>query len=413
MKVKNVNQYLSYIILLFSSVWVFFCFNESSMALESIALFALLLLLNPRSDIFKDVVFFLLITIFFTGTLFMSGRLMERGGYNIPWKFLVKFFHILFAAMCGSVMRNLSSRQKKRVVCFALGSITISSIVSLYYVLRVNSLAIRYRELVGISQTFTFDQLFALPILAPGLVLFYLKMKKNLKHKLLFIAASVVIFLCVFFSVLTTAILITLIGLALVFLFTSFEKGNKMAIFWAILLVVFGGILLFFRTQIGELLYGIVGNMSTVVQQRLSRVIDMLFATDHANTYSMDRRFELADYSLDTFRAHPIFGIGIGGIRYGVIGYHQEWPDVLGVCGIIGTAIIVFAFCIYFKKLFRRTTENIDRMGTTIGLILMLILGCLDPCLVLPELYVIMVILPNISALVYGGNDGVLIEWKN
>lgn len=412
MKVKNLNQYLSYLILLFSSIWIFFCFNESSMALESIALFALLLLLNPRSENLKDVFFFLLITMFFTGALFMSGRLMERGNYNIPWKFLVKFFHILFAAMCGSVMRNLSSRQKKRVVCFALGSIAISSIVSLYYVLRVNSLAIRYRELVGISQTFTFDQLFALPLLAPALVLFYFRMKKNLKHKMLFIAATAVIFLCVFFSVLTTAILITLVGLALVFLFTSFEKGNKMAIFWAILLVIFGAVLLFFRTQIGEFLYGIVGNMSTVVQQRLSRVIDMLFATDHANTYSMDRRFELADYSLDTFRSHPVFGIGIGGIKYGVIGYHQEWPDVLGVCGIVGTCVIAMAFYNYINKLLKRSTDKTDRMGCTIGLLLLLILGCLDPCLVLPELYIIMVILPNLSALVDDYKEGLVLKWN-
>ena len=400
MKARITNQYLSYIILLFSSIWVFFCFNESSMALESIALFAMLLLLNPRLDSFKDILLFLILTIFFTIALLMSGRLMERGGYNIPWKFLVKFFHILYAAMCGFVMRNLSKRQRKRVVCFALGSITISSIISLYYVLCVNSLAIRYRELVGISQTFTFDQLFALPLLAPVLILFYLRMKNILKHKVLFIAAVLAVFLCVFFSVLTTAILISLVGLALVFLFTSFEKGNKMAIFWAVLLVVFGGILLFFRTQVGEFLYGIIGNMPTVVKQRLSRVIDMLFATDHANTYSMDRRFELAGYSLDTFMSHPAFGIGIGGIQYGVIGYHQEWPDVLGVCGIVGAVILFLAFYIYFKKLFKTAANKVDKMGMVIGLILLLILGCLDPCLVLPELYVVMVILPNLSALV-------------
>lgn len=406
MKVRNLKQFLSYIILLFGSVWVFFCFNESSMALESVVLFALLMLLNPKLKNYKEILFFLIIALFFTVSLLISGRLMERGDYNIPWKFLIKFFHVLFAAMCGSIMRNLSNRQRKRVVCFALGSITISSIISLYYVLRVNSLAIRYRELVGISQTFTFDQLFALPILAPVLVLLYFKTKKNVKHRVLFIAATLSIFFCIFFSVLTTAILITLVGLALVFLFVSFEKGNKLAIFWALLLVLLGGFFVFFRTQIGEFLYGIVGNMSTVVQQRLSRVIDMLFATDHANSYSMDRRFELADYSLDTFREHPLFGIGIGGIRYGVIGYHQEWPDILGVCGIFGTIILVIAFYMYFKKMLKRSLNKIDKTGTAIGLIVLFFLGWCDPCLVLPELYVVMVIIPNLSALTIDKKGG-------
>lgn len=396
---KNLRQLVTYVVLLFSSFWIFFCLNESSMVKEGIILFGVLLLANLRVRSIRDVVFPSLLVVFFMVTLLLSGRFFERGDYTMPYKFPIKFIHFLFAAMCASAIYNLSNRQKKLVVLTAFGTLLVSCAVSIYFATFVNPLAIRYRQLAGIAQTISFDQTFALMLIFPALVYFYVKYGRNMMHRRWYLAFAAIVLVCILESALTTVILLTTGGVALCFLMTSFERGDKKAIVIAILLFFALVLFLMFRQQLGELAFSLTKNLNTTVQGRMRRVIDIVFGTEHQNAYTMDDRLELANYSLNTFRAHPLFGVGVAGIRFGVIGYHQEWPDVLGVCGIVGTAVVAAVFMDTFRRLRRRTFDRVDRGAFFLSGALFFILGWLDPCIQLPELYTLMVIVPNMSAL--------------
>lgn len=399
-KAKNIQQLLTYAILLFSSFWMFFFLNESSMAVEGFVLFVVLLLANLNYRSIRDVLFPALLAAFFIISLLFSGRFFERGNYNIPYKFIINFVDCLFTTMCASAMCNLEVRQKRRVVMMALITIFVSCAVSLYYATFVRHLTIRVCLMYDVKQILSFSQLYAMPVLFPSLVFFYAKYRRQMKHRMWYVLLLVIVFVFLLNSMLATATLLSIGGVGICFLMVSFERGDKKAV--VIATVLFAAAILFFlfREPLGEFAYGLTKNMNTELQGRLRRVFDIIFATEHRNAYSMDRRFELAGYSLDAFRSHPIFGVGVGGIRYGVIGYHQEWPDLLGVCGIVGTVIVTAVFVDTFQRIKKRTIERTDRWSLYLGCLMLFILGWLDPCLDSPILYAAVVILPNLSALV-------------
>ncbi len=399
MRTNSLNKTIILIVLVLSSFIVFFCLNESSLAIEGALLFAIMLASKMSK---KTIVFIgptLLITLYLVVALAASGRLMERDDYNIPWKFVVKFLNLLFAMMAGYGMTSLSKDRKRQVVIAGMVSLTISSIVSIFFVLFVHREAIRFGRDLGITGTFTFDQMYGAVVLAPGLLMFCLKSVKLVRRRILLVLCALSVFACILLSALTTALLLALMGVALGFVMDALDiKNPKKLMFWGIVVFLLF-VLLMFRQQIGELLFGLTKNMSDYVKYRLQRVIDMVFSTNHANAYTMDRRMELADYSLETFRKNPLFGCGIGEIRYGVIGYHQEWPDMLGVCGIVGTAVIIISLFIATRTIYRKCEQKIDRQSMVLGIVLFLALGFLNPCLVFPELFGIFVILPNLSSL--------------
>lgn len=399
-RAKNIRQVFTYAILLLSSFWIFFFLNESSMGAEGFVLLIVLLLANLNYRSIRDVLFPTLLTAFFIISLLLSGRFFERDSYNIPYKFVVKFVVYSFTTMCASAMYGLEIRQRRRVVLTALITVFVSCAVSFCYATFVVHFTIRTCMELEVTQMMTFDQLYAMPVLLPSLVFFYAKYRRQMKHKVWYVLLLVTGFVFILGSMLATATILSIGGVAICFLMISFERGNKKAVVIATALFVAAVLFFLFREQLGELAYGLTENMNTALQGRLRRVFDIIFATQHKNAYSMDRRFELAEYSLDTFRLHPILGVGVGGIRYGVIGYHQEWPDLLGVCGIVGTVIVMVSFTDTFRRIKRRTSDRSDRRSFYLSCFILFILGWLDPCLGFPQMYSVMVILPNLSVLV-------------
>lgn len=202
-----------------------------------------------------------------------------------------------------------------------------------------------------------------------------------------------------FSSLYTTALLFVFLGAALCFISVLYRKSPK-SVYFLIFLVLFLLILgTVFNEQISDYLYGITENLNWIVRARVQSVIDTIFQTDHGNWYNTDRRNELANYSLKTFKENPLLGVGYYGYGYGVIGCHQEWYDMLGVFGVLGCVYGIFILIFNTRFAYKEAKTKMDKDALMISVVMLLMLGFLNPCLSKQILFFVYVVAPNISSL--------------
>ena len=143
----------------------------------------------------------------------------------------------------------------------------------------------------------------------------------------------------------------------------------------------------------------LTANMNYVLQNRIRYVFQDILNVSSGISYNHERREELASYSLNTFKEHPLLGVGYSGYGYGVIGCHQEWPDMLGVFGLLGSivvwGVIIRMIVVTYKGLTSREEKDLFLvLAAMFG-----ILGFLNPCLGSPLLFALFVIAPNVKCL--------------
>ena len=406
--VIKVADIIAFIIVLLSAVVIYFSVISETFGTEEVILTAALVLISlivSKLD-FKSLIDFLpsvIICIAVLIVLLVSGKYNETG-FNAPVGHALKFVDIAFVQAIAVTFRRFDKTKKSIILNTALLTVLVSLIISIYYVKAQDIYAIRYFQDRGFDKVFDFNQMYSIPIIITIIVYFILSSKKEyLKFALIYIPLLIAGIYCVYISLYTTALLLMIAGIALdiaVWIFMLLYKKSKKALLIVLCVCVLLVLLcVIFSQQLSDLIYKMTENMNWIVRDRIRSVADTVFRTDHDLDYSYERREELAGYSIETFKKHPLIGIGYAGYEYGVIGCHQEWQDMLGVFGIIGVVLFVAMMLFYCYIALKKAETLTDRISFSIALVIFIVLGFLNPCLSTPVLFALFVIAPNISAL--------------
>lgn len=393
----SLTRVMTYCIALVSMFMIFFSFNNSSWGSVCIVATLVLIILNCRYDYLKPLFPFVLVCGIPMLLLFMSGRAAERG-FNAPVNNALKYIHLMFVVALSIAMKKMSRQERHTILKWTMVSLTISVLISLYYLLRVDIYAVRFSELRGFPMVIGFDQFYGLCMFLCVLFFTVISCKQE-KNKTKYIVLIIIWLACVGLSLLVTGLLLAVMGIALGLAVAKYNESKSKTILWVIAIIILGFVVLVFRTQISDWIYSITDSMNPFLKDRIRSVTDTLLRTDHNIAYSYDRREELAGYSMSTFRNHPLFGIGYKYYGYGIIGCHQEWQDMLGVFGLFGATVFVILMMCHSRYLLKRMDNEIDKSAYLIALLVYIVFGFLNPCLTPPSLSVLFIVAPNASCI--------------
>lgn len=406
----SISHIFSLAIIFFILFFSFFSPVYKSFGLVSYFFAVLLLLLNFKKQFLKQMLPALL---FATTTLLLvlfSGRFLERG-FNAPISHATKFNVLLLTLVIGCYLKTAGKQFRKHIFWFILFVLSVSILISLYYIVKIDKYAIRYNESYGYPNVLRFEQTYSICFFCVALFFALLSAKKGLscwKRRLAVLLLLLLFAACLGVSLFTTALLIVVFGIFLAVIVRLYQKHIRA--FWTLLL--FAILILFtimaFSEQVSKLIYRMTENMNWIIRLRVRGIADAIFSTNLSTEYSMERRSELASYSWETFKSHPIFGVGYREFGYGIIGMHQEWIDLLGTFGIIGTLLFATMFSYYVWNVYKRCDNQIDRSCFIVCLCMFLVLGVLNPCLSFPVLFALMCVAPNVSVLILSrGTDDI------
>lgn len=393
------NKTISYYIILISTIVFYISFNKNSMGTICMFLSCVILIINYRNRKIIETLPSLIMVIITVLMLLLSGRLGERG-FNAPIGNQLKFIFIFCIQSFALIMRDLRQKQKKMILLVAYITITISCIISLFYVFTQDKYAIRYFESRGFFYVMDFDQSYAVPFAAVTIFILLLNSQdKERKYRYILLALLCLMIVFTYFSLYTTALLLLLLGMMLYVMLLMYRKSKKTFIMLFLGVGFVGIVCIIFNNQISDFLYKLTEDMNWLVQARVRSVIDQIFRTDHGNWYTTERRDELANYSLNTFKNHILFGVGYKGYGYGVIGCHQEWYDILGVFGLVGGIYILFMMLFNLSQNYLSIETQMDKDALMISTVMLIVLGFFNPCLSKQVLFLVFVIAPNLSSL--------------
>lgn len=393
----SLSQVSSFFILLLIVFIAFTSFNKESFGSECIILTVVLFLLNMKVKNVMIMFPFLLAICSVVIVLLLSGKASERG-FNAPILHALKFVSLAFVVALSNVMQNLPYKNKLTVLKTAIISIGISSVISLYNVVLVDEYAVRYAEDRGFTTVVDFNQFYSICILLSVMIFAMVSWYKYYSIKKIFIFCMLLAAL-VAFSLMTTGILLCVLGVAIGYVMKKYTQSKTRFILMGVVALFALAIVFIFRNAISDWIYDVTESMHWLVRGRLRSVADMVLGTQHVNEYSHNRREELMGYSMSTFREHPFFGVGYKGYGYGIIGCHQEWPDLLGVFGIVGMFIFVMLILLFSRHIMKSIRCKVDLQAFRIALVLFAVLGFLNPCISMPTLCAVFIIAPNISVI--------------
>lgn len=327
--------------------------------------------------------------------LFVSGRWGERG-FWAPIFHAYKYIYLFLVHTMGIVMRFLTAKQKKIVVAAAFFSAVCTSLYSSYFVFTIDQNAMRNAQHFGVAD---FNIVYGIMLITIVVFSALLFCKEKAGWNLFLLCCFLSFAVMIMSSLFTTALLLFLSGLGACLLVKIYEKyGTKAVIIMGVLMFFLVFVIYLFSESISEWLYNNTEDLNSIIRVRVRSVADKVLNTEHdLGGYNADRRGELAGYSLHTFMANPLFGVGYTGFGYGIIGNHQEWQDMLGVFGIVGSAFLVTTLITIIYQIYRKNNTKEDRVSFTIALLLFTVLGFLNPCFSPQVLMAVFFIAPNVS----------------
>ncbi|WP_029201175.1 O-antigen ligase family protein [Oribacterium sp. NK2B42] len=346
----------------------------------------------------------LILTLFALVLLLFSGQISVRG-FNAPIKHALKFVHMLYSFTAFIFIRYIAKESERRLYVISILFVTaLSCFRSISLVISSgNVYAIRYAFKYGYeTEVAGFNQIYAIPfyVVIVLFLLIYRENKKNIQTIFLFGVLAVYLYF-IARTLLATALIMTMIGILFVYFFKALRDDKSVFL----ISVLFLGIIMFlvislFPNHVMNLLIDWTENLNYVLKDRLLYVAGRILNVSSGRSYSYNRREELASYSLETFKNHPLLGVGYSEYGYGIIGCHQEWYDMLGVFGIIGS-IIVFAIIIgLFVEVYRDMNSRAEKDLFFIISAMFFLLGFLNPCLFDPLLIAIFAVVPNLKFLI-------------
>ena len=301
-------------------------------------------------------------------------------------------YQLLICPILFVYVRHLSLYEKRRIFTLAFMCIIGTIILSLYYVVFVEPLAIRYAGVIQLFGAGDFMLMYAIAIaMGPLLLLILERLKHNIKSRMLIIA-FILMLICLIVCKLVTSVIVAAIS---IFVMLIVKHKKKILMMSSLCFLAW-----FSKTFIAKILYYIAEKKIFFwsTNDKIVAIANLL-SGDTANINTLSDRYMIARWSLLSFMKNPLFGINWKDHVYGKIGCHMQWADDLGRYGLLGNVLLI----VNYVYLVRYTVRNIGDIYTKKALIAawitFFILGFLNPCITITNLMMIFIVIPSFEAL--------------
>ena len=288
----------------------------------------------------------------------VTHREADFTGYSING--VIAWIPCIIALLCNSVIK-LKYQKKILQVSFVIISFTaITTILGLMqYPFASRELATP--DIGALREVYTFlniggyEFIYSLVISIP-LIVWLIKNTKGCL-KVLNVLILLVIIYCIYMSVFTTALVLTLV--AGILLFIAMKPNSKP--------FIIGLIILFLILYYSRMLAAIVFWISTLVESdyvsdRLLQFAMVLDGTDvnNINTNTTTERIDITQRAVDGFLSSPLFGNNIISFNRKVLSGHSLIIDLLSGSGLLGVLLYARIFYTLFKKIFLKSYLKVN-----------------------------------------------------
>lgn len=319
----------------------------------------------------------------------LSGRI-NINDYFSPIQMCIGWYQFLVYSILFVYVIELNRKEKDRIFIIAITSMVITSAFSIYYVVFVDPLAVRYSMIDRYWGTGDFQLIYAIAIFMGPLAMMIFRKNRMCKFRPFMIIGYCIMALCLLLCNLVTSLVIAFVSTIIAFLLEYAHRVKALlfgmlAIIGIILKNIWAGLILRIADS-GVFFWGTSDKLRTVAAL-------LMGSTDNLNT--LDLRLRLVKKSFETFKKNWLFGVDFKEYGQDTLGSHNQWADDLGRFGALGNLLIWWNYI----RLFRRTVHSIDSKHIKNALITVwltfFIFGFLNPCLIGQVLAIIFVVVPT------------------
>lgn len=251
----------------------------------------------------------------------------------------------------------------------------------------------------------SFNLSYSFAILAPAITYIIANILRgnnyNKKWVLLLIVIDIGIVALVAMSMFVTAIVITIIGVILAFIYKTRNWIVK-----SIVAVVLASIFFvsFFDSIIGFISDSTVNLTTRALEERVDE-INLLLTGEYSQAEDLNDRSNLGLKSLETFVANPLFGINHKAVNYEsmvdlYLGNHSSWIDSLARYGLF--ALLLFSFLI-------RSGQRISKeCKSSYALFAFATVGLFNPVFYFPQMSVTFLFIPFLTDIILDKNENII-----
>ncbi len=316
-------------------------------------------------------------------------------GYYSSLQVVIQRYQFVIYPIIFSYVSQLANDGKRKIFNWAITCISITVIVSLYYIITVDPQAIRNTQGVNYFGVGDFQLMYAIAMLFGPL--FFLIVEK-IKHKekcLVLLIELGLMGVCLILCNLVTSVVLAICSIGVTYCFT---RKSKLVY---IVIGLTGTMLYMSKGLIGVALKNLAAKniFYWSTNNKILAIANVLMG-DLTNIDTLSRRMMLSNQSLTSFKENILFGINFKDHVEGKIGCHAQWADDLGRFGLIGNLVIWINYIQIAKKTITYNPDHIVMQNMKSVWVCFFILGFLNPCLSGTILMAQFVIIPTFDALI-------------
>lgn len=338
----------------------------------------------------KRYLLFLLFLLFY----FFSSLIVVSTGTALNR--IISFVHIFTPVLMYDYYCKLG-RGIRMFIILVFVVLLLIDIPVLLNTIQISGLGLRVGNSDDYRIKISYNLTYSLVLLASGLsyIISNAISKDNINKflicSLILITAGFVVI--VIMSLYMTAIVITLLGVILAFLYKKKRWIAKSVITMA---MVLGAFLLLFQPLMNAITDYTVDLSTRALYERTAE-INMLLTGEGSSAEDFNDRRDLSGKSINTFLAHPLFGVNHKVSNYELmgelyVGNHSTWVDSLARYGLF--ALLIFSF------LFRSGKKISKETGADWALLVFAVLGFFNPVFYFPQLSMPFLLVPFLSEVI-------------
>lgn len=340
----------------------------------------------------KGILFSAINIIFFIYSLLrctIAGQLNTE--YYSSFQVVISRYQMVIYPIIFFYVISLTNQDKRHIFRVSILSITVTVLISLFYIIKVDPQAVRNTQrdlaLFGVGD---FMLIYTLAISLGPILYFISNYKGSLKNKMFYFVFFALSVVCILLCNLVTSVIVGILSLVVMYI----VKKRKI-----IYLLISQFVLLFFylvRNYIAKFLYSIASK-KLFYWSTNNKIIAIanIIKGDFSNIDTISRRLMLASWSIDSFKKNMLFGINWKHHEYGRIGCHMQWADDLGRYGIFGNTILILNYFYLSISSINKIECRIVKDAMICIWIMFIILGFLNPCISASNLMMIFVVIPS------------------
>lgn len=315
-------------------------------------------------------------------------------GYYSSLQVVIQRYQFVIYPIIFLYVSQLANDGKRKIFNWAITCISITVIVSLYYIIAVDPQAVRNTQGVNYFGVGDFQLMYAIAMLF-GPLLFLIVDKIKHKEKCLILLIELGLMgVCLILCNLVTSVVFAISSIGVTYCFT---RKNKLMY---VVIGIAGATLYMCKGVISVALKNLAAKniFYWSTNNKILAIANVLIG-DSSNVDTLSRRMMLSKQSLNFFKENILFGINFKDHVEGKIGCHAQWADDLGRYGLIGNLVIWINYFQIAKKTITYNPNSIVMQNMKSVWVCFFILGFLNPCLSGTILMAQFVIIPTFDAL--------------